>query len=326
MTSLVFGWLINPTARPRPILVVAFVAASVILGGCTRASSGARGYLTTADTSVVTADLARSLSSSGQFVLSGPSGGTFPELSEDRVRNIARLWVKQFFPWVRGSIEAARGEKIDASRLGVCSRIYYAESPYEPLDETVDGGAARRAYGPWWVVPLCIKGAPQVLLGVASYATDIEILNDHILLPRFSGSEFVWRGIPPSVGELPVSPERAARLAAQRTGSRVASVPRLVMPHFRDGGPALARWELTLTPAVRVRTAQGEQPMTETRLFVGPEVAGKFAPVLLLAAPSQPDVTSTTVRIATTGGYREGLTLKRRSSVVRFLPILSLGR
>jgi hypothetical protein len=307
--------------------MVAFVAASVILDGCTRASSGARDYLTTTDTSVVTADVARSLSSSGQFVLSGPSGGTLHELSEDRARNIARLWVKQFFPWVRRSIETARGGKIDPSRLRVCSRIYYAESPYEPLDETADGGAARRAYGPWWIVPLCVEGVPQVFLGIASYATDIEIRNDQILLPRFGGSQFVWRGIPTSVGELPVSPERAAQLAAQRTGSRVASVPRLVMPHFRDGGPALARWELTLTPAVRLRTAQGEPPMTETRLFVGPEVAGQLAPVLLRAAPSQPDVTSTTVRIATTGAYKEGLTLKRRSSgVVRFLPILPLGR
>jgi hypothetical protein len=292
------------------------------MGGCARDIVGNRPYLaTSADTSAVTAEVARSLTSSGLFVLRGPLSAGLAELSEDQVRNIARIWVKQFFPWVRGSIETDRGAKIDPAKLTVCSRVYYAESPYQTLDEIADGGAARRAYGPWWLVPLCIEGVPQVLLGVSSYATEIEIQGDQLRLSNSSGTEFVWRGIPMGARDFPVSPERATQLAAQATGSRIASIPRLVMPHFRDGGPALARWELMLTPAVRLKNTQSGSPLIESRLFVGPEIAGQFAPILLRAAESQPYVRPLSVWIAGTRNGRVAVSLKRKpTGVVRFVP------
>lgn len=236
--------------------------------GCAHDISGANQRLeVTADTSLLTPDVARSLKSGGLFALSTPGPDVRDELSEPQVRAIARAWVRQGFPWVQGRLEGQHGSAIDRANLRDCARVYYAESPYETLQDSSDGGVARRAYGPWWLVPLCVGGDPKVLLGIAAFA-DIHLENGEIRFSHHPGTEFVWRGIP-GAASVPMSPEAAANAVARASGAKIASVPRLILPNFREGSPAAARWEIAISPATIV-TSHGQRPTSTTSLFIGP--------------------------------------------------------
>jgi len=245
-----------------------------------------------ADTSWVTSEVTKSLTSAGQFPLGRPPAGGVAQVTEAQARRLGTAWIRNFFPWVQGNLEADRGAKIDREKLTVCPRVYYAESPFELVDDVEDAGVARRVHGPWWAVQLCVDRVPQVLLGIAGYATNLWIEGGHIRMPRQSGTEFVWRGIPSTLPEWPISPERAAHLAAAATGLRVSGVPRLVLPYFRDGAVFIARWEVPLEHAVHMTSATNSAGIDEPRLFVGPQVAGDFQSALLTAASDQPDTIS----------------------------------
>jgi hypothetical protein len=226
-----------------------------------------------ADTSLLTPEIASQLTAAGLFTLTGPTDAD--ELSEPQVRAIARAWIQDGFSKLQPRLEAQRGSKIDGSRLRDCARVYYGESPYEPVQDTSDGGIARRTNGPWWLVPLCAGDEPQVLLGIAAFATDIRLENGGIRLPRFSGGEFVWRAIRAGT-DLPVTPEFAANAAARATAAKVNSVPRLILPTFRDGSPAAARWSMSLSLPAAVSTAGGPAIGRTVTVFFGPPGPGAY--------------------------------------------------
>jgi hypothetical protein len=310
-----------PLLRPSPIVRQSAILC-LLLAACTRDISGAHQLPTAmADTSLLTGDIGRALTPNGLFVLAGPPPGSDEELTEAQARTIGRTWAHQFFPSVKGVLEGQRGQKINADKLRDCPRLFYAESPYLPLEDTSDAGVARRVFGPWWIVPLCVDAVPQVELGVAAYATDVRIQDGRIVLPKMAGGEFVWRAIPASAAEFPLSPETAARVAAKQTGSRVASVPRMMMPHFRDGGPALARWEMTLAPPVMLESAQRHDTSAAASLFVGPEGPGKFDPVLFWATKDQPDQVQIRIPSATDARVYHTSILRRKSGgILRLQP------
>jgi hypothetical protein len=258
--------------------------------GCAQDVSDVRSIAPTmADTSLLTPEMGKTLTAKGLFNLVGQTPGAAGELTEAQARVIARAWARQFFPWVQGPLEKQRGLAIDGAKLQDCPRLFYAESPYVPVDDISDGGVARRVFGPWWIAPLCVNGVPQIALGIAAYATELEVPNDRAEFPKLGGGEFVWRGIPIGAVEFPLSPEAAARFAAIRTGSRVASVPQLIMPHFRDGGPGLARWEMAIAPAVTLQSLQGQDTSHAVNVFVGAVGPGHFDPILLRPSKYQPN-------------------------------------
>ncbi len=239
------------------------------------------------DTLAITPQLAKNLTSTGRFVLSGPTAGS-EELNENVVRELGRIWIRDYFRWVRSDIEKQHGTGIDPQRLRVCSRIYYADSPYEPADTTYDGGVARRAFGPWWLVPLCIDGKQTALLGVASYATDLRIESGSIRFPTFGGNEFVWRGTPLASADLPSTPESAVQIVANISHSRVAALPRLVLPDFRKGGPLAPRWQLLMEPHPVVSGVSSQKPREAEFLFIGPLSPSRVQNVVQMMADEQP--------------------------------------
>lgn len=286
----------------------------LVLAACTRDISGAHSVPPMrADTSMLTAEIGRTLSPTGLFNLIGQPAGSIGELTESQARAIGRAWAHQFFPWVQGPLERQRGLKIDGAKLRDCPRLYYAESPYAPVEDTTDGGVVRRVFGSWWVVPLCVNGVPQVALGIAAYATDIEIQNNRIVFPRTGGGEFVWRGIPSDASGFPLSPEAAARFVAIKTGARVASAPRLIMPHFRDGGPALARWEMAIVPSITLQTLQGQNASVAASVVVGPVGPGQFDPILFRPSKDQPNEVQTSMASATSKRVDRPLMLRRKN-------------
>ncbi len=121
----------------------------------------------------------------------------------------------------------------------------------------------------------------MVLLGISAYATDVRIENDAIRLPKISGNEFTWRAIPKSVARFPVSPEASAVRVAKQSGARIAAIPRMVMPDFRNGGPEAARWELTLDTAVTFETVVNRRSIRASTVFFGPSGPGEFNSALL---------------------------------------------
>jgi hypothetical protein len=239
---------------------------------CNRDIAGSRPRLDViADTSLLTPEVARALGAGGLFSLATPPADSRDELQETEVRAIARAWIRQGFPGVRARLETQHGASIDASKLRECARMYYGESPYEELQDNSDGGIARRVYGPWWLVPLCVGNEPQVVLGISAYA-GIHLENGQIRLSSHPGAEFVWRGVPAGA-VIPVTPEAAANEVARRTAGQIASVPRLILPDFRQGSPAAARWEMAITPPPLV-SSRGERPSRAASLFMGPPGPG----------------------------------------------------
>lgn len=292
----------------------------VCLLACSENVVGSKPYsLPAVDTSALTPEIAKSLTPGGLFVLRDRTASN-AELTESQVRTIARAWVRQYFPSVRGHLETQRGARINAANLTDCARIYYGESPYNDVADLSDGGVTRRVYGPWWLVPLCAGGAPVVLLGVSAYATDITISNGVIRLPMVSGGEFVWKGIPEGV-ELPISPEKAAEMAANWTNTRVASIPRLILPNFRAGSPALARWQMDVTPAVTIGNRANSGPLTKS-LFVGPSGPGQLEPVIQRSATDQPATLTITRRSRGKRATDYSTTVTRKPDLpVRFAPV-----
>ncbi len=284
--------------------------------GCARDISGARDITSKgADTLAITPEVAKSLTPSGQFVLAGPSNDPMVELSENQAQTIGRIWIRQFFPWVHRELDKEHGSTINQATLRVCPRIYYADSPYEPVLDIHDAGIARRTFGPWWLVPLCVEGRPQVLLGISAYATGVRIENDAIRLPKFSGNEFTWRGIPQSVTEFPASPEAAVGLVASESGARIAAIPRLQMPDFREGGPEAARWQLALNAHVGFETVGSHRRVQASSVFFGPGTPGDFNGVLLQPKLNQPDqVEIQIIDWGTKNGYRTVI-LRRKDGV-----------
>ena len=235
----------------------------------------------------VTGKASLSVNADGKFAnLQSSAPG---ELSPGEAVLLANAYAKQFVPLQYSFLEQRRGGKIDLKRLTACGRPLYAQSPFEPLPQTIDV-IFRRAYSAWWLVTLCAGNDPQVSLAVSALATDLKIEKGKIVFPPIHGSEFFPAGIPVEhEGEFPMSPEAAAVRASKLSGVRVSSVPTLLMPSSAEGSPQEAKWTLALERSVRMRSASARVVETAT-IFAAAEIQkrGFAAAYDYLAAANQP--------------------------------------
>jgi hypothetical protein len=232
------------------------------------------------------------LQENGQLKLPAPSPGATPSISRERAEAIAALWPGQFGVFILPTLEQAHGAPIDLTRLKVCRRTLYVDTPYDP--SKISGvpdvvlGVVRRAYGPWWMVHLCgVKGVPQVIVSVSAYATEITIEGNKVGLPAFGGDWMRVDAMPLAApDEFPLGPERAIRLGAARTGSRVAGVPTLVVRrHF---SPSLALWRVPLERSIRLRTDKRLSGVEVGEVYVGYRAGGSDGPAYFIPAANQP--------------------------------------
>lgn len=246
---------------------------------------------------VVTPEVAEHLRS-GIFDLESPLPGPVPEIDRQQAEAIAKAWLITFAPYVRSYLERRRGGRIDLERLRPCGRTLYGESPYEPpapdlardprLQPTI------RGYGPFWLVTLCTPaGSPEVGLGVSAYSTDLVVAPDGTVgAPgvSYQGNWFVWDAIPINEAKrFLLTPEEAALRAADSTGARIASVPRLVAPAGpRTPSPLYARWQMALDRPVRLRPiGAGDAVHSSRELWVGFDISSDRIR-FLSADPVQP--------------------------------------
>lgn len=169
----------------------------------------------------------------------------FAQIGYDDAESIALAYMTTFGRISEKLWSSVHGAPIDAAKLRACGRVLFAESAYD-LGASAVPLELRNAVAGQFIQHFCDSGGkPQVLVTVSESATTLRILRDGRL--EFSGgadgaNAVFAQGIPREVrGDFAVvSAERAANEVANRTGRRVASVPRLLRapcPH----SPAFSR-------------------------------------------------------------------------------------
>lgn len=185
------------------------------------------------------------------------------QISAAQAGALAVALAKYNLPYNREFFDGQHGGPILYQKLSICDEPLYAASAFERL--TIDDPAnpphpLQKGVGPFWLVKLCIPGGtPQINIAVSAYATELSIdERGAIVFPAIGGGDFFPEGIPVArrADELP-SAEVAVVLAATLTGRRVAAIPDLVAPFFRDDSPLGARWHLRLDRPVRFRSSAG---------------------------------------------------------------------
>jgi hypothetical protein len=216
----------------------------------------------------VTPELAASLDPRGFFVLPEMTGDP-ARITATRAAELAEKEVTTFEHFNRSYLESQRGAPIDFAALRVEPRIYFAESPYVQ-DIPADVHPAVRKYtGPYYLVTLSDLTGPVLSVAVSAYDTDVTIVNDRVMLPPYHGGDFRVQAVRVSNGAgLPVSPEHAARIAAQSLGAAISKTPELLLPNS-NYVPQYARWRLELDRAVSVRGTRTGRVSSVQTVYVG---------------------------------------------------------
>lgn len=228
-------------AGPQPrALGLAVAALILLLTGChdrpTTAVSrtAVRQQLPTATLAAsLTAAALRSLTGHGTLVTDSTANDA--EISPAQARLLAVTFIQQYGRFDRSVLEAAFGGPIDFARLEAHERVFYAHSPYGAIDSRYSRPMAK-AYGSYYLVTLTQDEVPAVSIAVSAHANDLTVRNGRIVAPIPYGNEFLWIGIRNGF-EVPITPERAVRLATDATGLPAATTPVLVAPTPLASGP-----------------------------------------------------------------------------------------
>ena len=268
---------------------LSIVAAGLIslIMGC----SGSRATDPTDDlgelSSILTGEAARSLGTDGRFILDTHQPDTRPVMSESQARAAAQFLANVLAPNLASDLQREHQGPIDFSSLKVCGPAYFARSPFEPISDEHNEVWVYH-YGSYWIVAACDgNNKPAISIAVAVNAVTFR--------QRADGQWFVppspalILGIPPTwSGALPVSPEKAALLAAQLSGRRVATVPTLVTPFTSEEVPQGARWSFELDGDVAIRgdstgriTQQQTVTIGSTRVPSSAGLRGPIAPFIV---------------------------------------------
>jgi len=240
----------------------------VVGSSCDDAAEVVRPTPPTSVAAFVTAEAAANLDTDGRVILPGPLTQPYPQITESQARGFADAYRRIHLPHVIGVIERDRGGGIDVGKLRSCGRAYHVEPAIEPLPPNVLP-AARRAYGPRWLITFCgSAGTPQVSVAVSAYATDLALENGRLIYPVEGGEFFFVAGIPIGQADgLPGQPESAIAWFAARTGIRISRVPHLVM--LPRTWPQLAYWKLELERPAMLRSLRaGKTRSVSTVYFI----------------------------------------------------------
>lgn len=216
---------------------------------------------------------AAAVGSDGKLDLGAPLNTGRTQITGAQAGILAVAVAKYNLPYANKFFDGQRGRPIAYQKLTVCGAPLYASTAFDRLaidDPATAAHSLQKALGPWWLVKLCGPGTgPQMNIAVSAYSTDLGIAEDGgVDFPAIGGNDFVPEGIPvgQEANELP-SPEAAVVLAASLSGRRVAAVPELIAPFFRNGSPFGARWRMRLDGPARIRGASG-QSMESSEVFI----------------------------------------------------------
>jgi hypothetical protein len=264
-------WNLYPRpAYPRGRVALGSAAAIVSLLG---AGCGGPGELTEPPPpppriqANVTGAAATALGAGGEFVLPEPQRPD--ELTGQQARTIAEAWGRTHGPMIQESLEREHGAAINFAGLRACGRALYAESPFEPLDQSVHKSLDNH-FGSKWLIGLCNRhGRLAVSLAVAARATQLRVEDGKLHVAHSAGNEFFAMGVP-SDWDSPVglSPERAVAQAAV-SGRRVVAVPRLIAASPAEAYPQGALWLLELDGDARLRESGTGRERVTPAVYLG---------------------------------------------------------
>lgn len=275
----------------------------------------------------LTPEAAAALDADGRFQLAPPRSTGRPQVSEQRAADLAVALARFNLILDGGRYREQRGGPISFERLFSCQRPLYAEAPFDRLViDTVEKPAhpLQKGTGPFWLVKLCGPDGPELNVAVSAYSTELSITPaGRVEFPAIGGGDFFAQGIPAlrSHDDLP-SAEAAAVLAATVSNRRVAMVPTLILPFFRDGAPTDARWRLLLDGLVRMRTATGG--VLETRELYVSRIREGNGSRFWVADATQPDFKEVVFVPLTFVGEKFDDYLKREIAEMRTLHAIRL--
>lgn len=215
----------------------------------------------------VTGAAAAALRSDGSFAL--PDALIHPngELSADEAVAIAREYVRNFGPSYVQLWASAHGAAIDLNALAPCTTALYARSAYKSVGANISE-ITRRQFGPHWIVALCQREVPAVILTFSSLATDLRNSTPKEKQQAYAQTDFLSHGYPLSADASMFTPEGVVSRAFERTGKRITTIPELILPPMPDS-PALVRWRVTFDGPVSIKSASNSSPRNRSALFAG---------------------------------------------------------
>ena len=250
----------------RILQALAAVAAAVALATCADPVSPPTDLLRP---EWLTEEAMKSVGPDSRFTLDDQQElSTTPEIPYETARAQGIAWLATFGPGWQQLWDDGRGAHVDIATLSMCERSYYSRRAYDEIDVS-HVTPVRRPFGPEWLISFCdASGDALVSLALSAYNTDVGIVDGRIRLTSFhQGGSFFTVGVPKSMRELPISPERAACLAYVASGKRVAARPELHMPP-RPTYTYASRWKVMLESPVVVQLADGRFLTTDV-LWVG---------------------------------------------------------
>ena len=201
----------------------------------------------------VVGQAALAIGSDGLFAQEALGAAGPSEISLERGRQLAVVFLKTFGPQFLNMMQNDHEGPIDLSALKPCGRAFLAVTPYEPLPPATPGWV-QRIHGSWWLVSFCgAQEDREVSVAVSALAARMDVdESGRLVYPPDDQSEFfLVLGIPRSLGELPQEPEHAAVAAATASGKSINAVPRFIAPPGVNF-PQVGHWENVLDGAARV--------------------------------------------------------------------------
>lgn len=208
---------------------------------------------------MVAEGVAHALSDEGWFQT--PSS-TVPGSADVRLATeVARDLFARFGPHFRPTLEAQSGRTIDFSRLEPMGRVFFSETPFEPLDPE-EPLAIRAAFGSYYVVTFGYDSYATVSMAISEYASELPVVDGVYRMPPQSGNIVRIIGIDPyqTYGS-PIAPEGRIASLLQDSGARLARVPRFIRQGW-DWAPQYGSWLVELDRAIAVQSQDGSTKQT----------------------------------------------------------------
>lgn len=220
------------------------------------------------DPAILTPAVMAQLDSRGYFPRQEHEAGYLQPIDRVTAETMARAYLDDSAGALSAAWSEAHGASIAVDRLVRCTPTLYASSAYDVVEMGLHF-VQRRYYVGRYLVQYCSRaGVPQLLVAVA--------VEDWLLDSPGNAPDHTIRVHPVPIElstQMIVTPERAAQLAAARTGRRVAAIPELILPRFV---PTIwqARWLVQLETPVAVAGTRTYESDTLSAVLVGVDEIG----------------------------------------------------
>lgn len=287
--SIVGKLLMAPLVRNRSVALLLIAVTVSLTMSCEGGSPAAPRWDAPVDRRILTPEIAAALTPAGYFPVVWLSDDGVLRITPDSALLITAAFVRVFGSLKLDDWVAAHGAAFTLAELRLCGPLLAADRRYV-FDVSEPGTALRNFTSGWYLAQLCGADGRQRVAIAVSAASDVRVTATGAL-DSVGPNSLYSVGTPSGLeGLLIPTAERAAEIAHQATGQRVATVPALFDSTFPDA-PTFARWRVDLEDSVTVRGTQSGTVATIRTVLVGAwesalPIGGVHA--LLGLSPSEP--------------------------------------